>query len=125
MSYNVDMRCEPGYLYVLASGIRSSENVVSMVRDYVKANEEYGYDKLLLDVRSMQGQLSTFESYDLCKQLPEQIKGFRHSGKTSVVDSEENRDQSRFIETVLVNMGFNFRFFTNTVDAERWLYESK
>lgn len=125
MSYKVDMRCEPGYLYVLASGIRSSENVISMVRDYIKANEEYGYDKLLLDIRSMNGQLSTFESYDLCKQLPEKIKGFRPNRKTSVVDSEENRDQSRFIETVLVNMGFNFRFFTNTIEAERWLYEGK
>ena len=125
MSYEVDIRCEPDYLYVQASGIRSTENLISMVRDYIKANEEYGYKKLLLDIRSMNGQLSTFESYYLCKELPEKVEGFRPNRKTSVVDSEENREQSRFIETVLVNMGFNFRFFTNTVEAERWLYESK
>ena len=125
MSYKVDIRCEPDYLYVQASGIRSSENLISMIRDYIKANEEYGYEKLLLDIQCMNGQLSTFESYHLCRELPEKIEKFRPNRKTSVVDSEENRDQSHFMETVLVNMGFNFRFFTNTVEAERWLSESK
>lgn len=125
MSYKLNVTCKPDYLYAEASGIRSAENLICMVRDYIKANEEYDYQKLLLDIRSMNGQLSTFESYDLCKQLPKKVEGFRPNRKTSVVDSEENRDMSRFIETVLVNMGFNLRFFTNIVDAERWLHESK
>jgi len=112
------------YLYVQASGIRSIENLIPMVREYIEANDEHGYKKLLLDVRGMAGQLSTFESYDLCKQLPDKVKGFRPNKKTAVIDLEENRERFRFVENVLYNMGFKFRFFTNTADAEIWLRKS-
>jgi hypothetical protein len=125
MPYEVNIRCELDHLYVQASGFFSTENLISMVRDCIKANEEYDYKKLLFDIRCMNRKLSTFECYDLCKELPKKVEGFRPNRKTAVVDLEENRDQFRFVETVLVNMGFNFRFFTNTVEAERWLYESK
>lgn len=125
MSYKVNIRYEPDYLYVQASGVRSIENLIPMVREYIEANDEHGYKKLLLDVRGMTGQLSSFQSYDLCKELPGKVEGFRPNKKTAVVDSEENRERFRFVEDVLINMGFNFRFFTNTADAERWLCESK
>ena len=125
MSYKVDIRCESDYLYVQAGGLRSTDNVTSMIRDYIKVNEKYGYKKLLLDIRNMKGELSTFQSYNLCKDLPKKVEGFRPNKRTAVVDLEENRDQFRFIETVLVNMGYNFRFFTNITDAELWLRESK
>jgi len=125
MSYKLDIICKPDYLYVQASGIRSSDNFIPMVNEYIQACDNYRYKKLMLDVRNMPGALSTFNVYNLCKELPIKVEGFRPNKKTAVIDSEGNRERFRFIEDVLINMGFTIRFFNNTANAEQWLSEGK
>ena len=125
MSYKIDIRCEPGYLYVQAWGIRSAGNLVSIVKDYLKDNEEHGYKKILVDVRSMTGELSTFDAYRFGNAAAEKIDGVHSDVKTAIVDLEENRKRFGFLEDVSVNIGFNLQFFSKTSNAELWLRKSK
>jgi len=125
MTYKIDIRCEPGYLYVQAWGTRSSGNLVSIVKDYFKANEEHSYKKILVDVRSMTGKLSAFDAYRFGSAAAEKIEGVHADVKTAIVDLEENRKRFSFLEDDPVNAGFNLRYFSKVVDAEQWLSKSK
>ena len=125
MPYQIDIRCEPGYLHVQAWGTRSSGNLVSIVKDYFKANEEHGYKKILVDVRSMTGKLSAFDAYRFGNTAIEKAEEIGSGVKTAIVDLEENRKRFVFLEDASVNRGFNLRFFSKTADAELWLRKSK
>jgi hypothetical protein len=125
MSYQIDIRCEPGYLYVQAWGNRSAGNFTSIVKDYLKANEEHGCKKILVDVRNMTGKLSTFDAYRFGNAVSEKIEGIDSDVKTAIVDLEENRKRFGFLEDDPANGGFNLRFFSKTADAELWLRKSK
>lgn len=125
MSYKLDFRYEPAYLYVRATGIRSVENIASLALDYIKACEKHGYNKVLLDVRKMTEGLSTMDAYNLGTKVIERIGGPHPEVKQAVIDLEEKRENFHFVETVLVNRGFNLRFFSKVADAQRWLLESE
>jgi hypothetical protein len=125
MTYQIDIRCEPGYLYVQAWGTRSSGNLVSIVKDYFQANEEHGCKKILVDVRSMTGKLSAFDAYRFGNTAIEKAEGVDLGVKTAIVDLEENRKRFDFLEDGSVNIGFNLRYFSKTADAELWLRKSK
>jgi hypothetical protein len=120
MSLKLDIRREPDYLHVKATGIRSVETVRAIAQDCVKAINKYGYKKILVDVQGMTGKLSDISIYDLGTKNFEKIRG-RTRFKAAVVDLEENRDRFRFFETVLVNIGYNIRFFSKAADAQQWL----
>jgi hypothetical protein len=125
MTYQIDIRCEPGYLHVQAWGHRSSGNLVSIVKDYFKANEEHAYKKILVDMRSMTGKLSAFDAYRFGNTAAENAEEIDAGVKTAIVDLEENRKRFDFLEDASVNRGFNLRFFSKTTDAELWLRKSK
>jgi hypothetical protein len=125
MAYQIDIRCEPGYLHVQAWGTRSSGNLVSIVKDYFKANEEHGYKKILVDMRSMTGKLSAFDAYRFGNTAVEKAEGVHSDVKTAIVDLEENRKRFDFLEDVSVNKGSNLHFFSKNTDAERWLSKRK
>ena len=126
MTYKIDIRCEPGYLYVQAWGTRSSGNLVSIVKDYFKANEEHGYKKILVDMRSMTGKLSAFDAYRFGTTAIEKAGEIDSKVKTAIVDLEENRKRFDFLEDASVNnRGFNLRYFSKVADAEQWLSKSK
>ena len=125
MTYKIDIRGEPGYLYVQAWGTRSSGNLVSIVKDYFKANEEHGYKKILVDMRSMTGKLSAFDAYRFGTTAIEKAGEIDSKAKTAIVDLEENRKRFDFLEDATVNEGFNLRYFSKVADAEQWLSKSK
>ena len=76
MSYKIDIRCEPDDLYVQASGIRSAENAISLIKDYMKANENHGYKRIMVDIRSMTGELSTIDSFIFGDGAPKKLGEF-------------------------------------------------
>ena len=120
MSFEFNFRCEPDYVHVQTTGIRSMEWVMAIAQDSIKVIDEHGYNKILIDLQGMTGKLSDFNIYGLGREDFKKIRGDTRF-KAAVVDSEENRDRFRFFETVLVNSGYNVRFFSEVADAQRWL----
>ena len=124
MSYELDIRLEPDYLYVQVTGIRTVEDLLAIAKDCKAACDENGYKKLLINVQGMTGRLSTVESFTLGREEIGKLEG-RGLYTTAIVDLEENRDRFKFLEDVLRNSGFNFRFFSNEADARMWLVGSE
>jgi len=75
MSCELDIRCEPDYLHVQATGIRSMETVMAVAQESIKAIDEHGYNKILIDVQRMTGKLSNFSIYELGREDFEKIRG--------------------------------------------------
>jgi hypothetical protein len=124
MSYELAIRHETDYMYVKATGIRTVEDLLAIAKDCKAACDEHGYKKLLINVQGMTGRLSTVESFTLGREEMGKLEG-RGLYTTAIVDLEENRDRFKFLEDVLRNSGFNFRFFSNEADARMWLAGSE
>jgi len=125
MPYELSFKHEPDYLYVQATGKRTIENIIALVRDSFTVADKHGYSKVLLDIRGMAGGLKPFETFNLGSK--DMAKLWRGLGlpKVSVIDLEINRERFKFMETVLVNAGLNFRFFTDADEAMEWLEVSR
>ena len=65
MSYELDMRKEHGYLHIRATGTREFEAVVEMATRILNAYIEHGNDSVLVDVRELEGRLSTIGAYEV------------------------------------------------------------
>lgn len=125
MSYKLDFTLEPDYLYAKATGNRSADAIFGIAEDSLKACLEHGYNKLLIDVRSMTGRaVATADVYDVGQKFLEKFIQYPIK-KAAIIDLEEHRERLRFLENVLVNRGFDIRVFFKVADAERWLRESK
>ena len=121
MSYELSYRHEADYLHVKATGIRTVENIIALVRDLFTVADKHGYSKVLLDIRGMTEGLKTAEAYSLGKKdLAELWSALGHP-KVAVFDLETNRMRDEFMENVLANAGVNFRFFFDVNEAMEWL----
>ena len=120
MSYELSYKHEPNYLHVQVTGIRTIENIIAMLKDYHAVSDKHGYSKVVLDVRGMTGKLGVFNAYKLGKK---NVQEFSQPGqlKVSIIDLEENRELSEFMENVVVNAGFNVRIFSDVDEAMEWL----
>jgi hypothetical protein len=124
MSYQLKLKKEPAYLFVQVTGIRTLETVLAAGKEVILACDEQGYNRVLVDVQEMTGELTTFEVYDLGTG---DLKEFRRPGqlKMAILDLEENRSRFRFFETVFHNRGYNLRIFSNMDEAIKWLREGE
>jgi hypothetical protein len=125
MSYNLDFTHEPDYLHVQATGIRSKENMTSLALDYINVSQTHGYKKGLIDISAMTGHLEGIDAYHLGEEAGAKLGWGNRYLQSAIIDSEQNKGLNQFVEDVLVNRGFNVRFFSKVADAKRWLLESK
>ncbi len=125
MSYELSFKHEPDYLYVKATGIRTVENIIALVREFFTVADKHGYRKILLDIRGMTEGLKPTQSFNLgSKDLAQLWRTFGHP-KVAVFDLETNRMRDEFMENVLANAGVNFRFFFDVNEAMESLGVSK
>jgi hypothetical protein len=75
---------------------------------------------VLVDVRGLKGRLNVLDSYLVVTQVFEQLRGHGLL-KAAILDSRDPSLRIRFIETVALNRGFNFRVFTSRSEALAWL----
>jgi hypothetical protein len=77
---------------------------------------------VLVDVRGLKGRLSTLDSYRVVTEVFQKLRG-QGLLKAAILDRKAPSLRIRFIETVALNRGFNFRVFTSRDEALAWLAE--
>ena len=122
MSYNLDIREEQDYLHVRATGTRTFEAVAEMATQILNACIEHGTDSVLVDVRELEGRLSTIGAYEMPTTVFPKLKG-RGLKRAAIVDREQYEDGFPFLETVARNRGFNLHIFSDVDEAIAWLRE--
>jgi hypothetical protein len=123
MSYKLKMKKVGDVLHVKAAGARTMETVMAMSKDIMEACARRSTPKALIDVRAMEGHLSTLDAYDIPKSFFETIRDRTVLQKSAIVDLKENEDQYTFLENVARNLGYMLRFFSDADEALQWLQE--
>jgi len=122
MPYELTFVNEDGFLSVHATGVRTRDAVLAMANEILNTCDKRQYNRVMVDVRKMTGQLNTFETYDMTTVDLTRLRRFRNI-KIALLDLEKNRERVVFFETVSRNMGFNLMAFLDMNDATKWLLE--
>lgn len=124
MSYKLRKRKKGDILYVEATGIRTVQAVSAMAREIVEVCLTKQTSKVLVDVRQLDGRLSTLGAYEVvAKDFPE-LRRLGLLKAAVIVDDPNFLDRARFFETVARNRNFNLRIFGDVGEALRWLKHS-
>ena len=116
----LDIQTENAGEYLLArlKGERTLINVLTAAGQIIGTCQELRLSKALVDVRGLEGELQTFDTYEVVAEKLPQSRGVSLN-KAAIVDREESLN--RFFEDLAVNRGMNIRLFTDEGVAVEWL----
>jgi len=121
MSYNLTIEKKEDVLWVTATGNRSLQTVLAMSKDILAGCVEKMVKKALIDVRALEGRLSTLEAYEIPDKHFPNMRDPNVITHSAIVDLKEFERNYKFFEDVAVNRGFDLRIFSNTGEALEWL----
>ena len=106
-------------LEIRISGEVTPHNADVIAREVFEIAEVRRPARVLIAVTNLQGRLGIIEYYRQIKSFP-----LVHIiVKTAVVDRPENESFYAFLETAMVNVGFQIRCFSDIQKARTWLEE--
>ncbi len=121
MTYDLIIEEKDGMLWATVTGTRSLETVLAISNDILAACAEKKVSKVLIDVRGLEGRLSTMEAYQIPKQYFPKMRDRSVITHTALVDLKEFEHSYRFFENVALNRGFTLRIFSDPNEAAEWL----
>jgi hypothetical protein len=121
MSYTLTIVKKDDVLWATATGTRSLERVMGITRDIFAACAEKNVRKALLDVRGLEGHLTTTAAYDIPNEYFSRIRNRSVMTHAALVDRKESAEYYRFFEDVAVNRGYALRVFSDIGEAAEWL----
>lgn len=123
MSYDLKFEKKDNLLWVTATGDRSLQAVVEMTKDILAACADSQIKKVLLDVCSLKGRLSTLEAYEIPTKHFSVMRDRSVITHIAIVDLKQYEESNKFFENVAVNRGFMLRIFSDSAEALDWLKE--
>lgn len=120
MDYSLTSALQDDILIITFHGRAANTNVSAMVDDYLKIISESLAQKVLTDIRNVEGRASFGSLYITLESLPQnQRRVFRNA----IVDVEKDREFGEFMETTSANAGVHLRLFFDYEEALKWLRE--
>jgi len=104
------------YIYVKYEEAYSKKIIIELMEETYKKSNELGCYKLLGDISTMEGKVSTIDRFEFG------VKGanlFRGGYKIALIYRPE--EINRFAETVSINRGLRARIFSDKDTALKWL----
>jgi len=121
MSYNLTIEKKEDVLWVTSTGNRSLQTVLAMSKDILAACVEKKVKKVLIDVRALEGRLSTVDAYEIPDKHFPKMRDPNVITHCVIIDLKEFEHRYKFFEDVAVNRGFDLRIFSNTGEGLEWL----
>ena len=109
------------YLRVSARGIREEKAILEMARQTIEECVQHRLSKALVDIRELEGGLSTFEAHALAAYNLPNLSQPDRGVQAALLDLPENRIRFEFFQEVATNRGLELRFFTDEASALGWL----
>lgn len=119
-NHHLELKVEAEYMVANAAGSRTRGVVSSLVTEIAKVAIETQQQKVLIDVRNLEGWLGVFDSYFIVTKDFQQLRG-KGITKVAIVDRPLPKIREMFFETVSHNRGYNLRIFENPEAALSWL----
>lgn len=92
----------------------SSKEMTNKFSDIVEANK---IQKILVDIRALEGRLSVTEIYERVRTYPPHM----YKSIFAMVDIPDNADHQMFHETTAANAGMKVKWFADMDAARAWL----
>ena len=118
MDWTIDYLLDENLLYIRTQGVMTRASANAMVKEIVEAAGCHHCDRQIVDHRKTTFAFSIMEYYE--RPAVNREIGISHTWKIAMVFRELNED-TRFMETVFRNRGYNFRQFDDLEEARTWV----
>jgi hypothetical protein len=115
--YQISASVNEGLLEIVLTGEVAESavnNLANKIFTIIKGN---GIENVLVDVRAIKGRFRYAESFERFRSYPPDILRVN----SAVVDLPENAEFQSFQETISINAGLSFKWFTDIDAARDWL----
>jgi hypothetical protein len=119
MDLRADFEFQEEYLLVTASGEFTVRAALSLLKQTIDTADQKGIKRVLVDCFAMQGELSTFERYDLGVEVAKYFLSKQSHAKLAIVGIAPTIDG--FAVQVASNRGMSTALFATKKDALIWL----
>ena len=121
---NYEIMPTPGGTHLCGSLHRSisQDILLRFLGDLAASANRERLNSFLVDARNTQYNLTIAEDYEIGYRYLTSM-GFRPGSFFAFVVDEKDLERYQFVETLMVNIGFRFRLFTDEEAAACWLKE--
>ena len=119
--FHIEVR--PTYIFTEMSGTFQLDKFKDLLKESLSACAEHDKSKLLIDIRTLEGEVAIFERYELATYFANlsQSDPKTMEVQVAVVGYTPIVDPNRFGEKVAVNRGVNAKVTTDITEAYNWL----
>ena len=98
----------------------TDELLKGFIGETAKQANKCKIDNFLFDLRRAHNRTGLFDHYDMVYKRSKKM-GFKPRSKQALLVSQENIVDYSFVETVLINAGYQSKMFADELPAIEWL----
>ncbi len=121
MAIEIHIENHDDYDQFIGRGAFELDAFLKFLDDVLLRAKELDAVRVMVDIRELEGRMSTFERFQVGERFARQQSTLAHEVQVVVVGAEPLDAKGRFGETVARNRGANGRVFTDEEEALRWL----
>jgi hypothetical protein len=120
MKFEISISKKNTYLNISVKEVVTAELLKGFIEETAKESKKSGINKFLFDLRQAPNQTSLGTHYDFVYDKSQKL-GFSPGSKHALLTNLENMDAYRFVETILLNAGYQSKIFTDKKEAIEWI----
>jgi len=120
MNFDILISKNKTYLNIHVKEAVTLDLLEKFIIEAAKQANAGGFNKFLFDLRQAPNQTSNFGHYDFVYDRSKKL-GFRPGSKHALLVSLEDVNDYRFIETILLNAGYQSKMFADENAAIEWV----
>jgi hypothetical protein len=120
MNYDIAVSDRKTYMHVRVNEPVTLQVLKGFMHETVEKANEYGIDNFLFDLRQAPNRTSVFAQYEFAYNQSKRL-GYKPLSKHVLLIGPEDMVDYHFVETVLINAGYQGKIFTDESAAIEWL----
>ena len=120
MNYDISVSDRNTYIHVRVNEPVTLQVLKGFMHETAEKANEYGIDNFLFDLRQAPNRTSVFAHYEFAYNQSKRL-GFKPLSKHVLLISLEDMVDYGFVETFLINAGYQGKIFTDESAAIEWL----
>ena len=120
MNYDISVSDRKAYIHVRVNEPVTLQLLKGFMRETAEKANEYGIDNFLFDLRQAPNRTSAFAYHEFAYNQSKRL-GYKPRSKHVLLISLEDMVDYHFVETILINAGYQGKIFTDESAAIEWL----
>ena len=120
MKFEISLSERKTYLNIRVKDVVTPDLLKEFIEKTANDSNINGINKFLFDLRQAPNQTSPSVHYNFVYNKFWKL-GFKPGSKHALLVSLENKDDYIFVETILINAGYQGKIFTDEKDASEWV----